>query len=181
MTLEIELQPLSGHHDRASFDCGESALDDWLKQNAIQNEKRSLARTIVAVPKDTAAWQAAGFTWVGSETVLGFFALSSAQVENSSLPSSAGKRLPRAVPVSRLGRLAVDSRLQGQGLGQALLMEAIARTLIAAQQIGVCGMFVDAKNPGVAAFYAKYGFEACETDPLKLWISLTNLAPMTSA
>jgi GNAT superfamily N-acetyltransferase len=176
VTLEIALQPLSGSHDRGNFDCGEAALNEWLQRTAAQHQSRSLSRTVVAIPKDLAAWHGAGYDWVKADTILGFFALSSAQVMNSELPASAGKRLPRTVPVARLGRLAVDARLQGQGFGELLLMEAIARTLIAAEQIGVSGMFVDAKGASAAAFYGKYGFEACEADPLRLWIPLTNLA-----
>lgn len=175
MALKIEFQPLSGHHDRVSFDCGEAALNEWLKNSASQHEKRALARTFVAVPRNVEVWHDAGFLWVRDDTVLGFFALSSAQVENADLPAASGKRLPRSVPVSRLGRLAVDARLQRQGFGETLLMEAMARTLIAAEQIGVSGMFVDAKSDAAAAFYSKYGFEACEHDPLKLWIPLTGL------
>ena len=78
------------------------------------------------------------------------------------------------MPIARLGRLAIDKRFQRQGLGESLLMEAIRLAVVAAESIGVAGIFVDAKE-GVGPFYEKYGFTACEDDPAKLWMPLASL------
>lgn len=162
---------MDGSHDRANFDCGEAALNDWLKNSARQQAAKNTARTFVASPSNPTEWRAAGFTDVTENTILGYFTLASGQAEGHQLPTAAAKKLPRTVPITRLARLAIDERFQGQGLGEALLAEAVRRTLVAAEQIGIAGLFVDAK-PGAISFYAKYGFTACTDDPSKLWLAL---------
>jgi len=175
MTLEVEVVPFAGHLSRADFDCGNEKLNDWLRKTANQHQSRGISRTFVAIPaKGTLdAWHQAGFKDVTDTTVLGFFSLSSAQVMNDELPP-AGSKLPRNVPVVRMGRLAVHQQLKGRGFGAMLLMEAITRAAQVSETIGVSGMFVDAKEDA-ASFYEKFGFQAAESDPLKLWLSLKDI------
>lgn len=175
MTLEVAIVPFDGRPGRAEFDCGIDALNDWLRTNARQHQDRGISRTFLAIPKEGALadWQGAGIEGINDDTMLGFFTLSSAQVFNEGLP--AGTRLPRTVPVVRLGRLAVHRRLQRRGLGRMLLMEAIVRAAQVSETIGVTGLFVDAKDESSAAFYRKYGFESTEHDPLKLWLPLASV------
>lgn len=82
------------------------------------------------------------------------------------------KRYPRQIPVTRLGRLAVRSDLQGQGLGRILLADAVTRSRNAALSVGSAGIFVDAKNDAAARFYAGYGFTACTEQPHKLYLPM---------
>jgi GNAT superfamily N-acetyltransferase len=171
---EAQLHPLHGNHDRATFDCGVGPLNDWLRSSASQQAKNNTARTFVATPMNVPAWHGAGYNEVTENTILGYIALSSGQVEEAQLPRAARKKLPRSVPMARLGRLAVDTRFQGQGLGEVLLMEAVKQALIAAEAIGVAGIFVDAKEDA-RAFYEKYGFVACEDAPDKMWMPLQGL------
>ena len=158
----IELEPLTGHHDRSAFSCGVEALDTWLKRTALQHQGKGILRTFVAVP-------VAGDD-ASAREIFGFYALASTFVLTDDLPSTLARRYPRQIPATRLGRLAVRHDLQGQGLGRLLLADAVHRARGAAQAVGSAGLFVDAKDAAAASFYAGYGFVACFETPLKLYL-----------
>jgi GNAT superfamily N-acetyltransferase len=109
---------------------------------------------------------------VQPHSILGFYALASAFVLTGDLPSGQAKRYPRQIPVTRLGRLAARADLQGQGLGQLLLADAVNRARMAAQAVGSAGLFVDAKTEAAARFYARYGFTPAADQQLKLFLPL---------
>lgn len=170
----IRLEALTGHHDRNGFDCGEALLNAWLQQIALQHQNRGIARTFVAVPADELvahAWVRSGYD-VEADSILGFYALSAAFVLRDDLPAKKAKRFPRQIPVTRLGRLAIRTDMQGQGLGRLLLADAVHRARAAAQAVGSAGLFVDAKNTGAARFYQHYGFLPASGQPLKLFFPL---------
>jgi len=170
----IRLEPLTGHHDRNRFDCGVEVLNVWLKQTAIQHQRKGISRTFVAVPADEAAvqlWAQTAYT-VEASDILGFYALTSAFVLTDDLPAKQAKRYPRQIAVTRLGRLATRAHMQGQGLGQLLLADAVNRARTAAPALGSAGLFVDAKSEAVARFYERYGFTPSADQPLKLFLSL---------
>ncbi|QHG85689.1 MULTISPECIES: GNAT family N-acetyltransferase [Xanthomonas] len=181
MALEVEVVPFAGHLSRADFDCGNKDLNEWLRTKARQHQERGISRTFLAILKTGTldAWQEVGFKDVVDTTVLGYFTLSSAQVMNAELPP-AGSKLPRNVPVVRLGRLAVHQQLKGRGFGTMLLMEAITRAAQVSDAIGVTGLFVDAKDEA-APFYEKFGFQRAELDPLKLWLPLASITELLKA
>ncbi len=160
----IRLEALTGHHDRSGFDCGVDALDAWLKRTALQHQGMGISRTFVAVPEDDASalnFQHDGYADVHADSILGFYALASAFVLIEELPPEFGKRYPRQIPVTRLGRLAIRIDMQGQGLGRLLLADAVNRARTAAQVVGSAGVFVDAKDEKAAQFYQHYGFKPC--------------------
>lgn len=170
----IRLEPLTGHHDRNGFDCGVEVLNLWLKQTALQHHGKGISRTFVALPADVAvlqSWVQAGYT-VEATSILGFYALTSAFVLTEDMPARQAKRYPRQIPVTRLGRLATRSDMQGQGLGRLLLADAVNRARMAAQAVGSAGLIVDAKNEAAARFYERYGFTPAADQPLKLFLSL---------
>lgn len=80
--------------------------------------------------------------------------------------------MPEPVPVVLLGRLAVHTDDQGNGLGGHLLKDAVKRTLVIAEQIGVRAMLTHAAGESATAFYARYGFAASPTDPLHMLLLL---------
>jgi GNAT superfamily N-acetyltransferase len=171
----IKLEPLTGHHNRSAFDCGSVALNAWLKQTALQHQGKGISRTFVAVPADQDAIQAcaqSGYLDVSGSTILGYYALASAFVTFEQLPASLARRYPRQIPVTRLGRLAVRVDMQAQGLGELLLLDAIARARNAAQQVGSAGLFVDAKDEKASRFYQKYGFQPSGDPLLTLYLAL---------
>src|SRR5687767_14340045 len=127
-----KIERLAKSHDRSRFDCGEPSLNTWLALRAGQFERKDLARTFVATSDDPAR-------------VLGYYALSTHRIMSEFLPESESKGLPRLdVPVVLLGRLAVDLTVRRQGLGSALLIDALRRILHVSNQIGIRAVEVDA-------------------------------------
>jgi GNAT superfamily N-acetyltransferase len=95
--------------------------------------------------------------------IAGYHTLGAAQFSFQDLPESLRRRLPSyPIPAVRLARLAVDKRFQGQGLGELFLGDAANRATLAADQIGIHLLVVDAKDASAATFYAKYGFQALQ-------------------
>ncbi|OGA46318.1 MAG: GNAT family N-acetyltransferase [Betaproteobacteria bacterium RIFCSPLOWO2_12_FULL_62_58] len=160
----LSIQPLRGNHDRSRFDSGSGELDLWLRQTAQQHQRRGISKTFVAVADDEPS------------RVLGFYALTACEVVSQDLPDDLAKRLPRKVPGIRLGRLAVDRTVQGQGLGELLLMDALDRARRVLEHVGVHALFVDAKDERAAAFYRKYGFRPLPEQPLQLVLVLAGLS-----
>lgn len=166
-----EVHPLSRNHDRDSFDCGSEPLNLFLRATARQHQDRGISRTFVLVEPESAA----------PNRVIGFFTLSACEGISSDLPESLARRLPRNVPAVLLGRLAVDRRFQGRGYGGALLVEAICRVAATATQIGIAGLFVDAKDDRAAAFYRTFGFVPLPSNPRRLFLPLNTLLSIASA
>ena len=154
MPLHIEL--LTKKHDRTRFDCGEISLNEWLQRMALQQQEKNYARTRVMI--DTEA----------PERILGYYALLPAQIDTIHFPP--GRKLPKRLPCLLLGRLGVDRSAQGRRLGELLLADAIERTHRSIGEIGGAGLYADALNERAAAFYARYGFQAMQDDPLRLFL-----------
>ncbi len=139
-------EPIAKRHNRSAFNCGDEALNDFLRRHARQTHDQGGAKTFVAVRNDD------------EKIVLGFYSLSPASIEFSKAPEVIKRGLARHdVPVFRLARLAVDQTMQGKGLGGRLLLCAGRRCLLASQEVGGVGLLIDAKNDGVAEWYASYG------------------------
>lgn len=156
------IEPLTLAHRRAAFSCGEPALDEFIRQYARQQQARGLNRTYVAVTADRG-------------DIAGYYSINASSVLTAELP--AGLKLPRyPVPVLRIGRLAVDSRFQGQGLGQLLLRHSLTLALEMAQRVGIFAVVVDAKHAQAAVFYKKLGFVEFTSRPLSLYLLLATLA-----
>ena len=155
--MTVVITGLARHHDRTDFDCGEPALNNFLQRLARQQAERDFNRTYVAAMQ-------------GESRVRGFYAVSSASMDFENWP--VGLRLPRyPVPVARIGRLAVDVREQGKGVGDALLRHAMHLSASLAQQIGLYAVVVDAKNEAAAAFYVRYGFQRFADQGLSLFLT----------
>ncbi len=142
------IEPLGKHHDRADFSCGNDALDRYLKSQAGQDARRHVAAPFVAVPA------------AGSRAVLGYYTLSAFGVELTELPDETAKKLPGypVVPAALLGRLAVDHRHRGRGLGEFLLTDALYRTYAQASQIAAAAVVVEALDEQAARFYRHFDF-----------------------
>ena len=147
-------------HDRTQFDCGEDALNDWLKKRVSQFERRDLSRTYVLIRASDAA-------------VKGYYAISHHSVDFDSLPDEQAKGLPLVdVPVVLLGKLAVDQTVRGQRLGESLLMDALKKALLLSTQIGIRAVEVDAIDDAARRFYLKYGFVSLKDDPNHLFLPM---------
>lgn len=157
----MRLLPLTGSHDRQGFDCGRPELNDWLRQVARQHQDKGLSRTFVATLEEVPA------------SICGYYALTLAELENRNLPEAWRKKLPRRIPGVKLGRLAVDKKFQGKGLGELLLIDALTRAQRIYQEAGGIGLFVDAIDEQAAGYYKRFGFEAMPDNPLLLFFPAT--------
>ena len=107
-------------------------------------------------------------------TVTGFVTVSAGQIATTSLPSQL--KLPRyPAPILRIGRLAVDARHQGEGIGRYLLAFALRLAVAFSQRVGLYAVVVDAKHDKAKAFYMKLGFIACVDNPLCLYLPIATL------
>lgn len=162
----MKILPLQSHHGTEAFSCGNGALDKWFHRIAKQHLGKGISRTYVAEdPEDPRA-------------VLGFYSLTVGAAQTAALPAAAAKGLPRKIPVVLLGRLAVDTRAQGRGLGGLLLVDALQRTVRVAAQVGIAAILVDAKDAHAASFYQHFGFQPFPESPHRLVLPIRTAAAL---
>jgi GNAT superfamily N-acetyltransferase len=153
-------EPIGRHHDRESFDCGDQALNEFLRRYARKSHELGGSKTFLAIDD-------------GDSSTLGFYSLSPASITYSRVPEVVRRGLARHdVPAFRLARLAVDRRVQGHGLGGQLLLAAGRRCLFAAAEVGGVALLIDAKNKKVADWYASFGALALLDAPSTLLLPL---------
>ncbi|MHB1531233.1 GNAT family N-acetyltransferase [Acidithiobacillus sp.] len=146
-------------HDRSTFRSGAEPLDRYFQQQVTQDVHRRVTTCFVALHQES--------------RIAAYYTLASATILLSDLPASIGKKVPRypAIPAVRMGRLAVDTAFKGQGLGGALLGDALARA--ARAEIAAYALVVDALDESAAAFYRHHGFIALPSASLTLFLPLS--------
>lgn len=157
----FQLAPLNAAHDRSAFNSDSEELNRYLKQQASQDIRRRAATCFVAL--------------ADGQRIAGYYTLASASVPLTDLPADIAKKLPRypSVPAVRMGRLAVDQAFKGQGLGGALLADALLRA--ARSEIAAYALIVDAKDEAAADFYRHHDFIALPDSPLTLFLPLATV------
>jgi GNAT superfamily N-acetyltransferase len=157
-------EPIAKRHNRETFDCGETALNEFLRRYARKSHDLGGAKTFLAIDDSD------------HETILGFYSLSPASVAYAATPESVRRGLARHdVPAFRLARLAVDRKVQGQGIGGQLLLAAGRRCLLVSAEVGGVALLIDAKNENAAGWYASYGAVPMLDMPLSLLLPLTTI------
>src|SRR5580704_16317858 len=131
--------PLTAEHDLAAFDCGEPALNEWLRHRALKNESR-FSRTYVVCE---------------DRKVVAYFCISAGAVERAAALGKLRRNAPDTIPVSVIGRLAVSHSHAGKGLGADILADALRRIALASQSIGIGAVLVQAKDEAAKRFYMK--------------------------
>jgi len=161
MVAKFSVAALDLSVDRTGFDCGVEPLDRYVRNQVSQDIRRRMTACFVARDLDG--------------RIAGYYTLASASVTLSDLPESLAKKLPRypSVPAVRMGRLAVDHAYRGEGLGAALLADALRRAATA--EIAAYALVVDAKDTSAAEFYANHGFTALPEQPLFLFLPLATV------
>lgn len=142
----IEL--LDKKHNRQDFDCGKELLNNYLKNQAGQDVKRKLSACFVLVEMET-------------NNIKGYYTLSNNSIPLSNFPEHIQKKLPKSyvsIPTSLLGRLAIDTKFQGKGIGKILLIDALKRSYEISKEIGSFAVVVDPIDEEAEKFYAKYDF-----------------------
>jgi GNAT superfamily N-acetyltransferase len=143
------------------FDSGIEALNNWLKHRAFGNEIEGASRTYVICSGDN---------------VIGYYCLSNGAIANTIAIGKVRRNMPDPIPVMIIGRLAVDLRWQGKGIGRILLRDAVLRTLRAAQIAGIRAILVHAISEEAKLFYEKYRFTASTLEPMTLMAKIQDLA-----
>ena len=157
-----KIESLNQDHLIADFDCGDEKKNKFLKEFALQNNKGGLGRTYVAVnPSEMGR-------------VYGYYTISSSAVKFESLPPA--KHLPRyPLPAILIGKLAIDKTAQKQGLGTALLFNALKRATIVAEEIGVFLIEIKAVKERAKNLYLKIGFLEMLDEPMKLYLGIKKI------
>lgn len=141
------IRPLDAFINAAEFQCGSEPLNDYIRRYASQDVRRNISRVFIATPEND------------PRQLSGFFTLSAGSVSCSSLPASLARKLPRyPVPVALIGRLGVDKKFQGKGLGSILLADACQKVSQASTVLAVAGIIIDAKDDDAISFYKHFGF-----------------------
>ena len=150
-------EKLSPAQDLSQFRCGEPELDDWLKRRALHNEESGASRSYVVC--------------IGRQ-VVGYYALSAGAAAHRDAPGRVRRNMPNPIPVMVIGRLAIDLKFQGRGIGTALLKDAVLRTVQAAEIAGIRAILVHAISESAKRFYQKLGFMESPTNPMTMMITV---------
>jgi GNAT superfamily N-acetyltransferase len=149
--------PITPVHDLAQFDCGELALNEWLRTRAVKNHAAGASRCFVLCT---------------GPTVVAYYSLSAGAINHETAPKAMRRNMPDPMPVLLLGRLAVDSRYHNQGIGQALLRDAMLRAVGVASEAGVFAILVHALSGPARQFYLSRGFVESPLQPMTLLMTI---------
>ena len=160
MSLYRGPELLSASHDIRRFDCGNQALNIWLRQRAARNQREGSSRT-----------------WVVTDgaRVVAFYASATAVVARTEATKRAARNQPDPLPAMLLGRLAVDRDHQARGLAAAMLKHFLLKALEVADLTGLRLVLVHAKDMQAAGFYRRYGFEPSPIDDLTLMLLIKDI------
>jgi ribosomal protein S18 acetylase RimI-like enzyme len=157
----IEL--LNKFHDRNNFDCNSEVLNRYLRQTARQHNQKGVSRTFVLIDTEK------------PKVIIGFLTLSLCEIRAEKLTEELAKKYPSIVSGVKLARLAVDKNWQRQGIGEILMVEAMKRAIVIADNAGIIGLFVDAKDEKAKNYYLRYGFVSLKDNPLEMFLPLSTV------
>jgi GNAT superfamily N-acetyltransferase len=161
MNLDFKVEKLRRDHVLEDFDCGKEPLNRFLIRNALQSQQANASQTYLLITADR---------------VIGYHTLVVGEVAFAAAPERLKKGLARhPVPIMLLARLAVSQDYQGRGIGQALLKDALLRTLQAADIAGIRAFAVHAKGKEACAFYERFDFIASPSDSMHLFLLLKDI------
>lgn len=136
-------------YDRKDFECSNERLNDYIKKQASQDIKKNISSCFVYTEIED-----------DKHKIKGYYTLSNSSIHKNSIPENLRKKFPyESLPVTLLGRLAVDKSIKGQGLGKKLLLDALLRSLLATKEIGSFAVVVEPIDDDAVSFYEKFGFE----------------------
>ncbi len=152
-------EKLQSHHSFKTFDSGKPVLDEWLQKRALRNEETGASRTYVVCIK---------------KQVVAFYALAVGSIEVIKAPGKIRRNMPDPIPVMIMGRLAVDQKYQGGGIGRGLLRDAVLRIVQAAEIAGIRAILVHALDEDAKTFYQRCGFQASPLASMTLMITVAD-------
>jgi ribosomal protein S18 acetylase RimI-like enzyme len=152
-------EAINSNHRIDRFNCGVDSLNDWLNKRALKNEKNNASRTYVVC---------------SGMNVAGYFSLATGSIELSETPGKIKRNMPSPIPVMILGRLAVDIDYQDRKVGKGLIKEAVLKTILISEKVGLKGLLVHALNDNARYFYKAHGFIEFPDNLLKLILLIAN-------
>ena len=165
--MDYQILVLEDDFDRSFFDCGEESLNNYIKRIVGQDRRRNLALCFALVDQDN--------------IVKGYFTLSNASISKENIPKTISKRkigTYKDLPVTLLGRLAIDNSVKGKGYGEILLMDALRRCFDISQRgAGSMSVIVDPLNKKATDFYKKYGFIEL-TDSKRMFLMMDTIGEL---
>ena len=158
MTETFTFEPLGANHDRSGFSCGVPPLDRYFRELATQDIRRRVSNCFVALDS--------------TGTIAGYYTFAATSLPLTELPPEQARRLPRypSFPACLVGRLAVDQRFRGRGLGGQLIVDAIARAMRA--EPAIFALIVDAKDEVARGFYEYLGFHRFASQSMTLYLPI---------
>ena len=165
------IEPLGKQHHRAAFSCAQPDLDTFLREHALQDQERNLSRTFVLTPAAIPG------------EIFAYYTLAPYMLAYDALPAALRKRLPKQVPLpaTLLGRLAVATSRQSQGLGTTVLLAAMRDVLRSTRILPSLGIVVDAKTDRLVAYYSTRGFVRLEDRPRHLIAPISRIQALFPA
>lgn len=157
-------ETLNSGHRKNEFSCGKEMLDNYLHRQANQDIKRKLSACFVIIDQET-------------NLLKGYYTLANNSIPQEIIPEEYKKKLPKSyssIPATLLGRLAIDSRFQGKGIGKLLLIDALKRSYEISKTIGSFAVVVDPLDIDAERFYSKYGFIKLP-DSGKMFLPMTTI------
>ena len=165
--MDYQILVLEDGFDRSSFDCGEDSLNNYIKRIVSQDRRRNLALCFAMIDEDN--------------IVKGYFTLSNASISKEDIPKTISKRkigTYNDLPVTLLGRLAIDKSVKGKGYGEILLMDALSRCYELSQSAaGSMSVIVDPLNENATEYYKKYGFIEL-TDSKRMFLMMDTIGEL---
>ena len=155
---------LDKKHNKKEFNCGKELLNNYLHNQAGQDIKRKLAACFVLSQKV-------------DNLIQGYYTLSNNSIPLSRFPEQIQKKLPKSytsIPTTLIGRLAIDIKFQGKGIGKILLIDALKRCYELSKEMGSFAVVVDPIDEEAEEFYKKYGFIKLP-DSGKMFIAINTL------
>jgi GNAT superfamily N-acetyltransferase len=165
--LDLKIEPLASHHNRARFSCGVESLDRYFRTQAGQDVRRKANAAFVLLNQGQ------------PNQVLGYYTLCATALSQGDVPLAARKHIPSypLVSATLIGRLAVATVHQGRGLGALLLADAVQRAYVTANSIGSSMLVVDAIDEQAATFYEANGFVRLP-DSLRLILPISAISAL---
>jgi predicted GNAT family N-acyltransferase len=162
--MALVIEPFSPAHDRSSFLCEKTSLNDYLHKQMKQDVRRGIAQAYVLIDEP-------------SLDILGYYTLSSSLIEISDIDENLKKKLPRhPLPCQLIGRLARHKDLNAKGYGKFLLLDSLQKILEISNKTGVYAAVVDALDQDVVSFYQKFGFRILQSSSMKLYLPKSDIS-----
>lgn len=151
---------LTLEYDISSFDCGHDALNDWLQEKAIKNEREDASRC---------------FFICDDNKVIGYYAFSTGSIEQKDMPGGLKRNMPNPIPVLVLGRLAIDKKYQGQSFGKHLLKDGLLRSIAVSEHVAFKALMVHAIDEKAKEYYMNFGFFESPTNDLTVFLPMKHI------